>query len=78
MNNEKVSQGAPDQSVWLIEGAGVYWCGRGPSDFGKDVEEAVRFARQVDAERVLHWIIPATVSIVCRTVEHMWSMEIER
>jgi hypothetical protein len=67
-----------DQEVWLIEGAQVYWCGRSPNDFGKDVNEAVRFARQEDAERVLHWIVPEQMRLLCRTTGHMWSMGIER
>jgi hypothetical protein len=61
-------------SAWLIEGAGVYWCGRGATDFSPNVDEAVRFSRQEDAERVLHWIIPATTSAVCRTAQHMWGL----
>lgn len=59
-------------TAWLIEGAGVYWGGRSLENFTPDLEEAVRFARQVDAERVLYWILPATVSATCRTAEHMW------
>jgi hypothetical protein len=60
------------ESCWLIEGAAVYWCGRSPDDFGKDVAEAVRFSRQEDAERVLHWIVPEQMRRLCRTVEHSW------
>jgi len=62
-----------NKSVWLIEGAGVYWCGRSPDDFQNKTEEAVRFARQEDAERVLGWIVPEQMRRLCRTVEHVWS-----
>ncbi len=60
------------ESCWMIEGAGVYWCGRSMDDFRKDPNDAVRFSRQEDAERVLHWMIPREVARVCRTAEHLF------
>ena len=57
--------------AWLIEGApGTYWIGRGSAEFGRDIVDAVQFARLEDGERVLHWLVPHAVSAVCRVVEH--------
>lgn len=57
--------------AWLIEGApGTYWIGRGTAEFGRDIADAVQFARMEDAERVLYWMVPEALRAVCRAVEH--------
>ena len=69
--NEHELQRSGMRFAWLIEGApGTYWIGRGRAEFGRDIQEAVQFARQEDAERVLYWLVPNAVSAVCRAVEH--------
>lgn len=73
------SQPAPatprDETAWLIEsGAGTYWSGRDPIHFGP-LDEACRFARQEDAERVRCWLIMHTnrdLANAVRAAEHMW------
>jgi hypothetical protein len=55
--------------VWLIEHAnGAYWDGRG-NTFHHDPNEAVRFARKEDAERVIGWLLRGE-PVVAR--EHGW------
>ena len=64
---------APTESGWLIEftgGAPSWWDGRGPDTGMFDANEAVRFARREDAERVLYWIVTRRPAIV---TEHLWS-----
>lgn len=53
---------APPQGcdfAWVIElpGMPTYWDGRGADTFSYKHEQAVRFARKEDAERVLAWVI---------------------
>jgi hypothetical protein len=59
---------------WVIEGGGVYWCGRGADDFWSNVHEAVKFADQVAAERVLHWMLPEPYHRTCRATEHVFGL----
>lgn len=61
-------------SSWLIEfpGSGpAWWDGRGSDTGVLDANDAVRFARQEDAQRVCAWIIAkGTAALV---TEHCWS-----
>ena len=62
---------------WLIESASPqnvsqYWDGRANNSFTIDANEAVRFARFEDAERVRGWILLEAIREHCRSVEHMW------
>lgn len=70
------------EAAWLIEmklghGTGNYWCG--PDDFFKamptwgTVDNAIRFARKVDAEAIikrLNTVPHIRVEIIA--TEHMW------
>ena len=56
---------------WLIEGAGVYWCGKSVHDFRPSWAEAVMFTRRQDAERVLFWVLPEEYRRTCRAAEHL-------
>lgn len=58
--------------AWLIEGASVYWGGRSPDYFVSNIDDAVRFSRYEDADRILGWIIPQQMRILCRVAEHVW------
>ena len=59
------------ETAWLIEyGNGSYWDGRGEETGMRDVNDAVRFARREDAERVCHWIVKQRGG--ARVTEHMW------
>ena len=61
--------------AWLIElnaSIPTYWDGRGNETFHYNHNEAIRFARQEDAERVLLWIIHAKLRAECKVVEHAW------
>lgn len=50
-----------EEKVWLIKsGAETYWSGRTAVSFVLDIDDAVRFARFEDAERVRSWIISDT------------------
>jgi hypothetical protein len=60
------------QSGWIIEGAATCWCGQSEHDFRQNYNEAVRFARYVDADRVLHWMLPEPYRRTCRVSEHVW------
>lgn len=61
-------------TVYLIElrGSLTWWDGRGPDTFHYDPNQAVRFARRVDAERVLCWIISESRREECTVTEHSW------
>jgi hypothetical protein len=72
LETQLAAERAMSCKCWLIEGAGVYWRGHSPSNFGADANDAVRFARREDAERILHWIVPESQRILCRTAEHVW------
>lgn len=64
-----------EAACWLIEGAGQqYWGGRGLDSlaFVKDVNEAVRFVRQEDAERVRCWLLTKPVCDMSLAVQHLW------
>lgn len=65
------------EQVWLIESAsplGVtqYWDGRRDNSFTIDPNEAVRFARFEDAERVRGWTLREPIRHHCRSVAHLW------
>lgn len=64
---------AKDEAVWLIEADQSYWDGRYPDSrgFSKDVNDAVRFERREDAEKVRHWILQ-TWAFALRTTQHIW------
>lgn len=71
-------QGASErQSGWIIETAvGTYWNGRYVSSDGfvHDINDAVRFARFEDGERIIHWLMRKSgdFSFALRTAEHVW------
>lgn len=57
--------------AWLIEGKGPqYWDGRGTDTAAMTYkhDDAVRFARPQDADRVIHWLLNQEY----RAVEHGW------
>jgi hypothetical protein len=68
-------QAPKDQTGWLIErhvnSALLYWCGRSPTDFRPDPQDAIRFARETDASTVLAWICEGNG----RVAEHIWMCE---
>ena len=55
-----------DETAWLVETGDppTYWDG---GEFVADASDALRFARQQDAERVA-----GLLAAHCRAVEHMW------
>jgi len=59
--------------AWLIEANGTYWDGRaaGAAGFDADPNQAVRFARQEDAERVKYWLLKEH-AFALRSTEHVW------
>ena len=64
--------------VWLIEsnspqGVPQYWDGRKPNSFTIDPDDAVRFARFEDAERVRAYTLHEPLQNHCRSVRHMWT-----
>lgn len=66
----------PVQSVWLIESTSpngpLYWDGRRSESFTSDANEAVRFARFEDAERIRAWMLPTLLRGHLRSVAHLW------
>lgn len=62
---------ATDQLGWLIEDAqGQYWDGRRADSFTRKHDEAVRFSRFEDAERVRCWLVKSGQHF--RSVQHAW------
>jgi len=61
------------ETGWLIENAGglapAYWDGRGWNTFHYNPNEAVRFARKEDADRVKVWICQNSALL---STEHAW------
>lgn len=62
-----------DERGWLIEANGSYWDGRGvgPDGFHDDPNQAVRFARFEDAERVKYHVL-GQWAFALRSTEHSW------
>lgn len=59
---------------WLIEtGDHKYWNGRtaDATGFTDDPNEAVRFARFEDAERIIHWLLEQYKVFLCSR-QHSW------
>ncbi len=64
-----------DTTGWLIEtGANppTYWSGRRVDEFVTDSNDALRFARFVDAERVRCWLLERHGGVFCKSTEHLW------
>ena len=63
---------AQTEYAWLIEAGSSphYWDGRGIGTYTTDANDAVRFARFDDAERVRCWLIPSGKH--WKSVEHGW------
>ncbi len=66
------------EPCWLIESAspqGVpqYWDGHRNDCFTIDPNEAVRFARFEDAERVRGWMLSEPIRNHCRSVQHIFA-----
>lgn len=62
---------------WLIEtGDHKYWDGRyaDQDGFTGDANEAVRFARRIDADRVIYWLLSKYSVFLCAR-EHKWLAE---
>ncbi len=61
-----------DETAWVIErdihSQLHYWAGRNPTDWRTDHMDALRFARQADAELMLTYHCDG----IGRVVEHMW------
>lgn len=59
--------------AWLIEADGCYYDGKYTDSrgFTRDPNDALRFLRFEDAERVKHWILQAH-SFALRTTQHCW------
>jgi hypothetical protein len=52
----------------------IYWAGLSRDTFVREVNDAVRFSRKEDAERVLAWLVPTTIlRDLCRVVKHGWA-----
>jgi hypothetical protein len=65
-----------NESGWIIEANGAYWDGRScdQSAFTSDLNEAVRFARFEDAERIKYWLLQSH-AFALRSTQHVWSLE---
>lgn len=65
-------------TAWLIEGGDGYWTGRTMWELDRDQNEACRFARQADAERVRLWLILSegmagkVFASALKSTEHVW------
>lgn len=59
--------------AWVIEANGSYWDGRLATEAGftTDPDEAVRFARMEDAERVKYWLLKDH-AFALRSTQHVW------
>ena len=85
LERELRSLEGPSETAWLIEmpsarwGTGFYWCSRRPivGNHWGTIDEAIRFARKVDAERVIESLIADDRKhrreIVYEACEHEWS-----
>ncbi len=76
MEDEKqLSNGMSKRETgWLIEtGDHKYWNGKhaDADGFTHDPNEAVRFARFEDGERIVHWLM-GKYSVFLVTREHVW------
>ena len=63
-----------DETGWLIETANTtYWDGHGlePMNFTENHANAVRFARRIDAEIVISWLL-GKYQFALRAVDHSW------
>jgi hypothetical protein len=70
---EGCGQQTLNEFAWLIEGDANYWDGKYADSrgFTRDINNALRFARQQDAEAVKHWLLQAH-SFALRTAQHGW------
>lgn len=61
-----------NDSGWVIEADRTYWNGKHLDSRGfGDADDAVRFSRFEDAERVKHWLMPK-MAFALKTTEHIW------
>lgn len=62
-----------EESGWLIETQGTYWTGRAliENGFDDDPNEACRFARAEDAERIRWWLLKG-YAFALKVTEHVW------
>ena len=66
------------ETAWLLEGGNGYWTGHDLYNLNPDPNEACRFARRDDAERIRCWLIqndgqPGRVfSTAIKATEHVW------
>lgn len=61
--------------AYLIETAnGTYWDGSysSPRGFTNKHDDAIRFTRQSDAYKVIHWLMPE-FAFALRVTQHGWS-----
>jgi hypothetical protein len=69
------TQRPKEESGWLIEtGDHKYWNGRHANQgaFTHDPNDAVRFARFEDGERIVHWLMK-DYSVFLATRQHAWA-----
>lgn len=61
--------------AWLVERSDqpVYWVGISPSLFTSDHCKAMRFARRIDAQNAIDWMVDPDVADQCAAIEHGWS-----
>jgi hypothetical protein len=61
------------QEVWLIEANGSYWDGRSTDAgaFSRNANDAVRFSRFEDAEKVKYWLL-GDYAFALKTTQHVW------
>lgn len=66
------------ETAWVLEGGNGYWTGHDLWNLNPDHNEACRFARRDDAERVRCWLIQnegvagRVFSTAIRATEHVW------
>jgi len=60
--------------AWFIESAAGWWDGSSLSAyaFTMTANDALRFARQQDAEKIISWLFPSGISPLLKTTEHVW------
>ena len=61
--------------AWLVEHARApqYWIGVSPHTMTYDANKAMRFARKIDAQNAIDWMVSPFLAEDCKPVEHGWT-----
>ena len=64
-----------DERGWLVELGSMppqWWTGRSPKEFSTDPNAVMRFARRVDAECAISWLVAEGTRDGCKATDHLW------